>query len=65
MLTYQRRLLPSSGLLALPVRRASEFILEAKRVRKRISNTRLPQQMDQRPEQHLLHVLDADLRLHA
>jgi hypothetical protein len=57
--------LPSSGLLVLPVRRASEFLSRVERVQSSFANIIPPQKMDQRPEQHLLHVLDPHLRLHA
>jgi hypothetical protein len=30
-----------------------------------VADFTLPVQMDQRPEQHLLHVLNSNLRLHA
>jgi phosphohistidine phosphatase SixA len=55
----------SSGLLASPAKRASEFLPQVKGALLQSANTVLPQQMDQRPEQHLLHVLDTHLRFHA
>jgi len=64
MLTCDRRLLPSSGLLVLPVKRASEFLFRVRGTRNRFTDTTPFEQMDQRLEQHLLHVLDPHLRLH-